>query len=214
MLLLPVMLLLLMLMMMMMLMRAGPLHVPRVPGRAAPPGAHQAGQVGGAHAAQCVWLQVGASARAQGVGHEKGRGARCMLLVVWDVPLSGSAVHLLHTSRAATARTFAMPPPRKHLTCACLCRPPCRYNKPLPRWLGLALAYSNFWVGQKLGFVLVDAVFNPENHAYARIDWPCDVSQARALLGWEPTPWVEVAARIGKELRSQKGAKAGKAKAE
>ncbi|PNH09705.1 hypothetical protein TSOC_003687 [Tetrabaena socialis] len=61
------------------------------------------------------------------------------------------------------------------------------------------LALVNYWLGQRLGFTLIDATLTPVALRYAANHWPCDVADARRLLGWEATPWRVVAARLGEE---------------
>ncbi|GLC34531.1 hypothetical protein PLESTB_001251200 [Pleodorina starrii] len=62
-----------------------------------------------------------------------------------------------------------------------------------------ALAHVNQYVGQRFGVVLLHPAYTPDNLLYSVNDWACDVSEARRLLGWEPTPWRVVAARMGRQ---------------
>lgn len=73
----------------------------------------------------------------------------------------------------------------------------CVANSSVPFPVVWFLARLNFWLGQRFGFVLVDARSTPENMIYASNHWPCDVRDARAVLGWEPTPFRVVAAALG-----------------
>ncbi|EFJ52486.1 hypothetical protein VOLCADRAFT_86632 [Volvox carteri f. nagariensis] len=74
-----------------------------------------------------------------------------------------------------------------------------RCNPSWPRAFFGLLAHINYFVGQTMGAVLLHASLTPSNLLYSTNDWPCDVSDARRLLGWEPTPWRVVAARLGME---------------
>ncbi|KAG2448879.1 hypothetical protein HYH02_006228 [Chlamydomonas schloesseri] len=73
----------------------------------------------------------------------------------------------------------------------------CAANSSIPFPVVWLLARLNFWVGQRFGIVLVDGRSTPENMMFASNHWPCDVRDARALLGWEPTPFRVVAAALG-----------------
>lgn len=74
-----------------------------------------------------------------------------------------------------------------------------RCNPHWPCWFFHLLAIINYFVGQTFGIVLMHLALIPEHLLYGVNDWPCDVSDARQLLGWEPTPWRVVAARLGNE---------------
>ncbi|KXZ47088.1 hypothetical protein GPECTOR_38g325 [Gonium pectorale] len=80
-----------------------------------------------------------------------------------------------------------------------------RLNKKLSYKLVRVLALVNYWVAQRLGIVLIDPAFTPQNMHYAANHCPCDVTDARELLGWEPTPWRVVAKKLGEEWAADKG---------
>ncbi|GFR40072.1 hypothetical protein Agub_g615 [Astrephomene gubernaculifera] len=79
-----------------------------------------------------------------------------------------------------------------------------RCNSPVPLPLIRVLAAVNEWVGRRFGVALLHPSMTPENMRYATNHWPLDVGEARRLLGWQPTPWRVVVARLGAQARAGK----------
>ncbi len=46
------------------------------------------------------------------------------------------------------------------------------------------------------------------NLVYTDVHWPVDISNARRLLGWQPTPWRRVAAQLAAQWARQRGVQA------
>ncbi|KAG2501117.1 hypothetical protein HYH03_000935 [Edaphochlamys debaryana] len=72
-------------------------------------------------------------------------------------------------------------------------------NGGSPLGIVMALADLNKLAVRWLGMPLLDVGCHPQNITFASNNWIGDITQARRMLGWEPTPWRVVAARLGEE---------------
>lgn len=81
-----------------------------------------------------------------------------------------------------------------------------RYARSLPMWLVHFLCAFNEWTVRYLGWVSVTPLLFTANVATSSRQHTYDVSGAKSVLGWTPTPFREAASRVMAEVAAAKGA--------